>query len=114
ENEALAHASRVETEISNAFQTTGKDERVNTMTTSNQTGRRRKILARAVQVALPAGLCLATLTLLGAEGTTQPATTQPTNHNSTTTHGITTAPSGGLMLNFKDAPIDNVLDELSS
>ena len=29
-------------------------------------------------------------------------------------HGITTQPGGGLSLNFKDATIDSVLDELSA
>src|SRR5438105_979613 len=88
-------------------------KREETMTNPNESGgKRRRILARAAQVALPLGLCVATLTLLGAEGTTQP-TTEPANHSGAT-HGVTTAPSGGLMLNFKDAPIDNVLDELSA
>jgi general secretion pathway protein D len=46
---------------------------------------------------------------------TAPATTTPTrpnNHNSTT--HVTTRPGGGLQLNFKDASIDAILDELSS
>src|SRR5205823_9373247 len=41
----------------------------------------------------------------------QPAT-RPANGNGA--HGITTQPGGGLLLNFKDASIDSVLDELST
>src|SRR5437762_1878936 len=43
---------------------------------------------------------------------TQPATapaTRPANN----LHGITTQPGGGLKLNFKEASIESVLDELS-
>ena len=49
--------------------------------------------------------------------TTAPATTAPsvtTRANNNGVHGVTTQPSGGLLLNFKDANIDAVLDELSS
>src|SRR5438876_3211746 len=59
---------------------------------------------------------LSVLLIATARGqTTQPATaptTAPTNHNGA--HGITSQPGGGLLLNFRDASIDSVLDELSS
>ena len=44
---------------------------------------------------------------------TQPTTQQAHNGTAPTTH-ITTQPGGGLILNFKDANIDSVLDELSA
>ncbi|HEX3358370.1 MAG TPA: secretin N-terminal domain-containing protein, partial [Tepidisphaeraceae bacterium] len=73
----------------------------------------RTILARAVKTVLPLGLCFAALTVFGAdEPATQPAT-QPVNHNGVS-RGVTTAPGGGLILNFRDAPINNVLDDLSA
>ncbi len=93
----------------------------NPRSTSPQT---RSIVRRAARTAIPATLCLAMLTQLGANGAdpfaapaTQPttqSTTQPLAHNTNEIHGITTAPGGGLMMNFKDAPITTVLDELSS
>src|SRR4051794_9622476 len=44
-----------------------------------------------------------------------PATTQSAPRlNGNGAHGVTTQPGGGLLLNFKDASIDAVLDELSS
>jgi general secretion pathway protein D len=54
--------------------------------------------------------------------TTQTATTQFTSTRPTTgahangngVHGVTTQPGGGLILNFKDASIESVLDELSA
>src|SRR4051812_46090508 len=53
-----------------------------------------------------------------APAATQP-TTQPTTQHANGGNGngaphITTAPGGGIVLNFKDASIDAVLDELSS
>jgi len=78
---------------------------------------KQSILARAARAALPVTICVAMLTQLGAEGADQPATqpsTQPTNHNATTQRSVTSAPGGGIILNFKDVPITTVLDELSS
>src|SRR2546423_7366001 len=50
-----------------------------------------------------------------APSATQPASTQPaTRPSNNGVHGVTTQPGGGLLLNFKDANIDAVLDELSS
>jgi general secretion pathway protein D len=46
-------------------------------------------------------------------GATVPTTQAATRPGGNTTHGITTQPGGGLSLNFKDATIDSVLDELS-
>src|SRR5258706_2535777 len=46
-----------------------------------------------------------------APTTQQGATSRPTTNN---VHGIPTQPGGGLMLNFKEASIDSVLDELSA
>jgi general secretion pathway protein D len=47
---------------------------------------------------------------------TAPSTTafSATRPNGNGVHGVTTQPGGGLLLNFKDASIDAVLDELSS
>src|SRR5204862_7904519 len=45
--------------------------------------------------------------------TTAPTATTRQNHNGNM-RGVTTQPGGGLLLNFRDASIDNVLDELSS
>src|SRR5213082_688511 len=42
------------------------------------------------------------------------ATSPTTRPNNNGVHGVTTQPGGGLLLNFKDANIDAVLDELSS
>ena len=52
---------------------------------------------------------------VGANGAaaTLPAT-RPNGANANGTHGVTTQPGGGLLLNFKEASIDSVLDELSA
>src|SRR5689334_14724684 len=47
-----------------------------------------------------------------AVAVTQPATA-PTTRPNGNLHGITTQPGGGLKLNFKEASIESVLDELS-
>src|ERR1700733_4932177 len=44
--------------------------------------------------------------------TTEPTTAPSANHNGV--HGVTTEPGGGMLLNFRDANIENVLDELSA
>src|SRR5436853_354774 len=79
-------------------------------------------LATGAAVATMAPLTLAQLappapgaTSRPAGAATQPATTQPaTRPGANGLHGITTQPGGGLMLNFKEASIDSVLDELSA
>ena len=83
--------------------------------------KKQSILARAARTAVPVTLCVALLTQLGAEGADQPSTqptsqptTQASNHNATTQHSVTSAPGGGLILNFKEVPITTVLDELSA
>jgi general secretion pathway protein D len=43
---------------------------------------------------------------------TSPTTAPSANHNGV--HGVTTQPGGGMLLNFRDASIENVLDELSA
>src|SRR5439155_17791191 len=45
-----------------------------------------------------------------APATTAPATAPAANHNG----HVTTAPGGKLIINFRDASIDSVLDELSA
>src|SRR5438552_7794909 len=55
-----------------------------------------------------------TLGILRAQAQTFPTTSPTTRPNNNGVHGITTQPGGGLILNFKDANIDAVLDELSS
>src|SRR5437667_7802757 len=61
-------------------------------------------------------ITLASMTLgaLRVEAQTLPATSPTTRPNNNGIHGITTQPGGGLLLNFKDANIDAVLDELST
>jgi hypothetical protein len=50
-----------------------------------------------------------------AQPTTEPSSGRNgTNGNSGATTHITSQPGGGLMLNFRDASIDSVLDELSA
>src|SRR3954452_22185334 len=77
-------------------------------------------LATGAAVATMAPLTLAQLAPAGATSrpagaATQPATTQAaTRPAANGVHGITTQPGGGLMLNFKEASIDSVLDELSA
>jgi general secretion pathway protein D len=80
---------------------------------------RKNKIGRATLRALTAAIALTTA-VASAQPTTEP-TTEPTtapsangtNHNGAQ-HGVTTQPGGGLLLNFKDASIDNVLDELSA
>src|ERR1700709_2566681 len=43
-----------------------------------------------------------------------PATAPSNGSGNGALHGVTTQPGGGLLLNFKDAGIDAVLDELSA
>jgi general secretion pathway protein D len=49
-----------------------------------------------------------------AAATTAPITQRNSNNAATTSPHVTTQPGGSLLLNFKDASIDSVLDELSS
>jgi general secretion pathway protein D len=71
------------------------------------------ILTRAVKTVLPLGLCFTTLALLDTNQAGAQPTTQATTR-AAVERGVTTAPGGGLIFNFKDAPINNVLDDLSS
>lgn len=72
-------------------------------------------LATGAAVATFSPLALAQLAPTSRPSTTQPATTQATTRpGANSVHGITTQPGGGLMLNFKEASIDSVLDELSA
>ena len=68
----------------------------------------------ATAAALSAAVASAQVNAPSTEPTTEP-TTSPSalNHNGNN-HGVTTQPGGGMLLNFKDASIENVLDELSS
>src|SRR5882724_8715870 len=80
---------------------------------------KRRMIAAAVAVALP---CVAIesraqdqpTTAPAVTATTAPTTTASTQPNHNGIHGVTIAPGGNLMLNFKDASIEAVLDELSS
>src|SRR4051812_537566 len=79
----------------------------------------QNILRRAARTTISVTLCTAILTQLGPQASAQPTTaptsqpaTQPTSQANGNGKLITAAP-GGLLLNFKDAPIDSVLDELS-
>src|SRR5437016_1589471 len=63
--------------------------------------------------------CLLSLLVAGSTFAQQPPGTQPAatmpahNGNGATTH-ITSQPGGGLLVNFQDASIDSVLNELSA
>ncbi|HEV2296158.1 MAG TPA: type II secretion system secretin GspD [Tepidisphaeraceae bacterium] len=79
------------------------------------TARARSPLAAALALAMasaPAVAQVAPTTAPAADATTAPSDIR--NGNATTSPHITTQPSGSLVLNFKDASIDSVLDELSS
>lgn len=75
-------------------------------------------LAAALALAVSGASALAQVTPATRPAiATQPAVTQATTQSSTRpngNHGVTTAPGGGLKLNFKDATIDSVLDELAN
>jgi general secretion pathway protein D len=73
--------------------------------------------ATAIGGAVPAAFAqqAATTRPAGAVPTTQTATTQGGPNAATRPNGsITTQPGGGLLLNFKEASIESVLDELSA
>jgi general secretion pathway protein D len=65
-----------------------------------------------IAIAMAATLWTATTFAQTTEPTTEPTTMPTANHNGL--HGVTTQPGGGMLLNFKDASIENVLDELSA
>ena len=85
---------------------------------------RRLSQPQFLAIALAAGAAVAALSpVLQAQvaptsrpaAASQPATTQATSRPANGgMHSITTQPGGGLMLNFKDASINSVLDELSA
>src|SRR5436190_669804 len=52
-------------------------------------------------------------TLAATTAPTTATTRASTRNGNGATHGITTQPGGGLLLNFENASIDSVLDELS-
>jgi general secretion pathway protein D len=67
-------------------------------------------------VALAASIAVST-SVANAQATApadRPATAPVTRPNANGERGVTTQPGGGLLLNFRDANIDAVLDELSS
>ncbi len=80
--------------------------------TTLHAGSRSRALALTLAVS---SMFLPSFSLAQISPATQPSpTTAPSSlPNRNGTHGITTQPGGGLLLNFKDASIDSVLDELS-
>ena len=65
-------------------------------------------------LAQPAPLVRPAATQATTSPTTAPTTQSSTRPNGNAVHGVTTQPGGGLKLNFKDASIDSVLDELAA
>src|SRR5437899_2648492 len=69
---------------------------------------------RALAVVAIVSLFVAAPALAQPAPATAPATTAPTTRNANGGAHVTTAPGGKIVLNFKDASIDSVLDELSA
>src|SRR4051812_19603239 len=92
------------------------------MTHSRTGSQHHSVASHRIKRAVAAALALGTAANVSPAAFAQVApASQPTTAPSslavrptTAAHGITTQPGGGILINFKDASIDSVLDELSS